>query len=166
MSGNKSKSLVPKGPTAYRFVCYASQSGNVIGVYELEFYDANGVNLCRNPGTVPEVSFSPNAGKSSLVDVINYPGSNAIDGDWTNWPRTAYAACATDGSAYLLFDFPVAVNVAWWRVIFEGNFIPTANGFELQQLVDGIWKKVTGIQSPSYGYYRDQWYRFTDLKVG
>lgn len=165
MAGKKVKSLTPTGPSAFRIMCYSSQSGNAIGVWEFELYDANGVNLCRNPGTVPTASFSPEAAKSPLVDPVNYPASNAIDGNYSSWPFTAYANCNPNGSAFIMFDFPVHVDVKSWRIIFEGNFVPTATGIELQQWVNGTWKKVNGTMSPASGYIRDQWYTFTGLSV-
>lgn len=157
----------PKGSAlaSFRVVCYASMSGNAIGVFELELYDANGNNLCRTPGSIPVAFHSPKAASGPNVDAVNYPASNAIDGNWTNWPRTAYATCAADGSAFLQYDFPVPVNLSWWRIIFEGAFVPTPTGFELQQLVNGTWKTVKGTMTPSSGYYSGQWYTFTGLTL-
>ncbi|QXO10073.1 hypothetical protein pEaSNUABM37_00112 [Erwinia phage pEa_SNUABM_37] len=142
----------------------SAQNINVIGVYELELYNKAGVNLCRVAGATPATSYSPATTNSPSVNLVNYPPSNTIDGNTTDWHSTCYIACATDGSAWLQYDFPVPITIDHWYFLPEGQYIPAGAGLKLQIYIDGVWCDIRGTMTPTQWSF-SKWHVFTNLSI-
>lgn len=132
----KAKKPVPAGIyTKVRLVALTAVSSQV-GVHEFQIYDSTNKNLCREPGTVPTVTFSPAANGGTMG---SYPPSNTIDGNMSDWTATCYMNAAANGTAFLEYTFPIAINILKWVMKAEGNWLPAPNGMKVMVFSNDVW---------------------------
>lgn len=135
--------LLPNGKKAFppgiyskvRLVLLTSARGQV-GVQELRIFDNTGKNLCRETDYVPTIIYSPGSDPGTMA---SYPPSNTIDGDISSWTSSCYILSKTDGTYFLEYTFPHAINIVAWELKAESSWVPGTAGAKLMVLKDNVW---------------------------
>lgn len=163
--GRNKKPLVGMVGRSIRLLGISASRDSTLGVYEFQLLDSAARNLCRTPGFVPSVSYSPNAAAPG-ISMSTYPPTNTIDGvSGGDWTKTCYMSARPDGTAWLQYDFPQDITLDSWRIIFEGTWQPTGEGVRLMLLTADGWKQILhGDSLPTNWPYAD-WRTFSKLSV-